>query len=239
MKPPSTRIAILDSVPKIYWKEDNGITDGEKFIDLLSPVNPNAIFDIFYVSENHFPDSIGDYDAYLLTGSPVSVHDDYEWINTLSAWIVNIYKSEKPMFGVCFGHQLIAKCFGGRIDKCANGWMIGNYEMQLNSPPSWLNTSLSRSSIFHFNKERITQLPDLAQSFANSNGYANFAYTLGNNIACIQGHPEQSKRAIYNFLNAVIHSLSKSDIERANLFIENGRPDSVIWAQSIMQFLCR
>lgn len=82
-------------------------------------------------------------------------------------------------------------------------------------------------------------MPDLAQSFANSNGYANFAYTLGNNIACIQGHPEQSKRAIYNFLNAVIHSLSKSDIERANLFIENGRPDSVIWAQSIMQFLCR
>ena len=44
------KIAILDSVPKSHWSDDGGITDGQKFIDLLEPENINAKFDIFYVS---------------------------------------------------------------------------------------------------------------------------------------------------------------------------------------------
>ena len=49
------KIAILDSVPKSHWSDDGGITDGQKFIDLLEPENINAKFDIFYVSEFEFP----------------------------------------------------------------------------------------------------------------------------------------------------------------------------------------
>ena len=30
-------IAILDSVPESYWADDGGITDAQKFIDLLRP----------------------------------------------------------------------------------------------------------------------------------------------------------------------------------------------------------
>ena len=43
------KIAILDSVPKFHWRDDNGVTDGQKFVDLLAPENANSKFDIFYV----------------------------------------------------------------------------------------------------------------------------------------------------------------------------------------------
>ena len=80
-------IAILDSVPKMHWNVDNGITDGQKFVSLLEPDNKSVKFDIFYVSEYEFPENIASYDGYLLTGSPASVHDNYEWIKMLSEFI--------------------------------------------------------------------------------------------------------------------------------------------------------
>jgi len=36
------KIAILDAVPRVYWSDDEGITDAEKFVDLLAPENPQA-----------------------------------------------------------------------------------------------------------------------------------------------------------------------------------------------------
>ena len=77
------RIAILDSVPEVYWVDDLGITDAQKFIDLLQPFNTDALFDTYFTSKNQFPDSIDSFDAILVTGSPCSVHDDHDWIRQL------------------------------------------------------------------------------------------------------------------------------------------------------------
>ncbi len=85
------RIAVLDSVPKSYWDDDLGITDAQKFVDLLAPENPQAVLDSYYVAEDEFPDSPGDYDAYLLTGSPLSVHDDCAWMRRLSQWVLDAH----------------------------------------------------------------------------------------------------------------------------------------------------
>ena len=48
------KIAILDSVPKFHWRDDNGVTDGQKFVDLLAPENANAKFDIFMCRSTSF-----------------------------------------------------------------------------------------------------------------------------------------------------------------------------------------
>ncbi len=77
------RIAILDSVPEVYWADDLGITDAQKFIDLLQPFNADARFDVFFTSKDQFPGRLDDYDAILVTGSPCSVHDDHDWIARL------------------------------------------------------------------------------------------------------------------------------------------------------------
>ena len=77
------RVAILDSVPEVYWADDLGITDAQKFIDLLQPLNSGAHFDIFFTSKDQFPQRLDDYDAILVTGSPCSVHDDHDWIARL------------------------------------------------------------------------------------------------------------------------------------------------------------
>ena len=232
----SIKIAILDSVPKMHWNVDNGITDGQKFVSLLEPNNKSVKFDIFYVSEYEFPENIASYDGYLLTGSPASVHDNYEWIKMLSEFIDKAHNKNKPIVGVCFGHQLIAKHFGGIVDNNEKGWMIGSFSLDIKKNFPWMKKKMITTDLFHFNKERVTKLPEDAISFANSEDYPHYAYTIGSNILCLQGHPEQPKRAMYNFLEETKSILSEKDIEKANTCIEIGKSDSTIWSKWIMDF---
>ncbi len=56
-------------------------------------------------------------DGVVLLGSAASVHDCLPWIPALEAWLRPVLTGERriPLFGVCFGHQLIAHLAGGRV----------------------------------------------------------------------------------------------------------------------------
>ncbi len=232
----ATSIAIMDSVPKIYWGEDDGITDAEKFRDLLQPLNRAAQIDMYYASEHEFPGSVDDYDGYMLTGSPASVHDGFDWIDRLMELIVEADRKKKRIVASCFGHQLVARTFGGTVGSNEGGWVIGNYRLSILREYEWMQPGAGATSLYHFNKERVTRLPDGAQTFAQSDEYQDYAYTLGDNIMCMQGHPEQPARAMNNFLKSVMPEISDGELALARKMIDNGEPDADIWGQWMMRF---
>jgi len=232
-------IAILHAVPEIYWADDEGITDAQKFVDLLAPLNAEARFDIYHVSENQFPQSIDDYQGVLVTGSPASVHDEFEWIQRLSNLVKLAHKKNKRIVASCFGHQLIAKTFGGEVGSNENGWLIGNYQLSITREFDWMSDMAEQTGLYHFNQERVTRLPEDAISFADAEEYADFAYTLGDNILSVQGHPEQPLRAMNNFLDATVHQMETTAIEKARAKIDDGLPDAQIWGQWMMDFWMR
>ncbi|MCP4472354.1 MAG: hypothetical protein GY815_17045 [Gammaproteobacteria bacterium] len=79
------------------------------------------------------------------------------------------------------------------------------------------------------------QLPQAAVAFARTDEYDDYGYTLGDNIMCLQGHPEQPHRAMVNFLNTT-DNLSPQEHARARHYIEAGEPDSHIWGEWMMRF---
>ncbi|KAI6044546.1 GMP synthase [Pisolithus marmoratus] len=71
------------------------------------------------------PDDI-EYDGVLITGSPFSAYEDLEWINRLIAYVKRII-AEKPdtkLFGICFGHQIIARALGGTCTPNDGKWEV-------------------------------------------------------------------------------------------------------------------
>ena len=229
------RIAVLDSVPEVYWADDLGITDAQKFIDLLEPLNPAAQFDIFFTSKDQFPQRIDVYDAILVTGSPCSVHDDHDWIARLIEVVYEADQRNLKIIGSCFGHQLVACAFGGDVGYNEQGWVIGNYPVHISGQLDWMQPQALTTALYHFNQERVTRLPEDAIAFARTDEYDDYGYTIGDNILCFQGHPEQPHRAMVNFLKAT-DSLSAEERAKAERYIAAGEPDAHIWGEWMMRF---
>ena len=88
---------------------------------------PHPQFQLEFIQVRHgeFPESIDDWDAFLITGSSAGIYDELDWITTLRELIERIAASGKPLIGICFGHQIIADTLGGKAVKSDKGWGVG------------------------------------------------------------------------------------------------------------------
>jgi GMP synthase-like glutamine amidotransferase len=59
------------------------------------------------------PEDISGYDAIYLSGSPQGAYDDIDWIRRQHDLVEEAAARDIPMFGVCFGSQIIASALCG------------------------------------------------------------------------------------------------------------------------------
>lgn len=60
----------------------------------------------------------------VITGSGAMVTDRADWSEATAGWIRDAMDAETPLFGVCYGHQLMAHALGGNV-----GWLPAGREM--------------------------------------------------------------------------------------------------------------
>lgn len=58
-----------------------------------------------------------DFSGVVIMGSLASVHDADPWLLAVRAWLSPLVtgKARMPVFGICFGHQLVAHAAGGQV----------------------------------------------------------------------------------------------------------------------------
>ncbi len=90
----------------------------------------------------------------ILSGSPFSVNDG-------NAPIVDIKNmTEKvPVLGICYGAQMIAKLFGGSVEK-SDKREYGRSKLQIISPDKLLNHVQNDSDVWMSHSDTISKLPD-------------------------------------------------------------------------------
>ena len=155
--------------------------DGEKFANLLMPLRPDWRITTIAVKDGQFPEDLATYDGFIITGSPASVHDDEPWVHRLMQLIREIRARNQPVFGACFGHQVIAKALGGKVEKNPGGWVFGLAETQLEGAPIRLYAA---------HVEQVTQLPEGAEVLGGNSECPVGAYRIGDRILTSQYHPE-------------------------------------------------
>ncbi len=67
----------------------------------------------------------------ILTGSWAMVTDRAGWSEGAAAWVRTAFSQELPLFGVCYGHQLMAHALGGEVGDNPRGWEGGRQGIDL------------------------------------------------------------------------------------------------------------
>ena len=153
-------------------------------------------FTTLAVVDDIFPSQIDDYDGYLISGSAYGVYDEAPFIRRLIELIRQIHLAKKPLFGVCFGHQIIAHALGGRAQKYDNGWVLGTTEVTLTNLPNWVeekdwaHAKNKTINLIHVHQDQVTKLPRGAERIGTNRHCRNAAFVIGDTVFAVQGHPE-------------------------------------------------
>lgn len=228
-------IGILEAgKPPVELFEKHG-SYGDMFQSLLSDSDNGYQFTIYNVMQNQLPTSVDCCDGWIITGSKHCVGEQLSWMQSLKAFILDVYHSGPPLFGVCFGHQIIAEALGGVVQKNSTGWGVGihSYEVEVD-----LGCSLSDAASFYaMHQDQVVEIPECAQVWLSSSfcKYAGLLY--GDNILSLQPHPEfteQFERELIELRtgNSIPEKLAKS----ALMQLDSKQPGSAKLVEYLDQF---
>ncbi len=110
-------------------------------------------------------------DAVIIGGSDTSVLDSFPWSNSIIELIQQIAAVKMPLFGSCWGHQMVAKVFGGEVISDVSRKEMGSIEVHLTPQGkedllfSKLPTKFTAQS---GHKDHVVKLPDNIEPLAYS-----------------------------------------------------------------------
>ena len=183
------RILIVDcNILPEYW----GASDLVRFGHLAA----DAIVHVRRAPHEDLPDlsSVRSrYDRVVISGSMTSILEEKPWISRFQEWIRQLMDRKIPLFGICYGHQIIIKILGEktcvrRADQPEFGW--SRIEVLHPSPLFKGLPKVFYSFSSHY--DEVCQLPPGVIHLANSKDCAIQAFHVdGKPIFGVQFHPER------------------------------------------------
>lgn len=131
--------------------------------------------------------------AAIITGSWSMVTDREPWSEATADWIRKAMALEMPLFGVCYGHQLMAHALGGSVDFHPEGREIGCQTIEV-LPEAADDTLLgawpARFAAHLTHMQTVIELPPGARVLARSVHDPHQIVRYGHKAISTQFHPE-------------------------------------------------
>ncbi|GAA6133930.1 type 1 glutamine amidotransferase [Oceaniserpentilla sp. 4NH20-0058] len=162
------------------------------FMELFKANGYTFEFEVFDVRDDVFPVSADFCDAWIITGSKSSVYQNFPWMVKLKSLILDIHLAQKPLIGICFGHQIIAMAFGGKVEKYVGGWGVGLHSYDVVAKTDFIPDAQCEFTINAIHQDQVIEKPLNADVIAQSDfcQYAGLLYD--DQILTFQAHPEFS-----------------------------------------------
>ncbi|MGY5810195.1 glutamine amidotransferase [Rhizobium sp. LEGMi198b] len=129
----------------------------------------------------------------VITGSWSMVTERLPWSEAAAQWIRDAMAVDMPLFGVCYGHQLMSHALGGRVDFHPEGREIGYREIRMS--PAAATDPLLKDMPLRFNAhlthmQTVLELPTSAVALAASEHDPHQVVRYGPRAISTQFHPE-------------------------------------------------
>jgi GMP synthase (glutamine-hydrolysing) len=180
-------------------------TFAEMFIRLGDYPAIPEVLDV--VKSRAYPKDLKKYAGYVITGSLSMVTEAPLWSIRLQKFVRELYSSQSPFLGVCYGHQLAAQALGGVVDYNPRGCELGSHEIKL-FPEAQEHPILKglpesfRANLSH--SQTVIKLPKGAQVLASSEYDPHQIISYGPKSLTVQFHPEFDGRTTRGFVDAAV-----------------------------------
>ncbi|KAJ5130727.1 uncharacterized protein N7515_006766 [Penicillium bovifimosum] len=152
--------------------------------------------------DREFPD-LTEVDALLLTGSKHDAWADDQWIRDLTNKVrETVVTYKKPVVGVCFGHQILARALGARVGRNELGWEVSVEKLTLTEAGKEL-FGKDTLSIQQMHRDIVFDTPpDGCVNLAESPRCGIQGLYLPKRLLSVQGHPEYNEGIMSCLLKA-------------------------------------
>lgn len=156
----------------------------------------------------------------VITGSHSMVTENMPWSVKLEKWIKLLLNAQVPIFGICYGHQLLAQAAGGRVDFHPQGKEIGTVSIRLlqscSSDPIF--QALPTPFLAHVtHSQTVLDLPKAAIRLATNAHEPNHAFRLGECAWGVQFHPEYDVSIMRSYIQEQSDELESVGVEISQL----------------------
>ena len=141
----------------------------------------------------------------IVTGSGAMVTDRADWSEASAAWLRDAAHAGTPVFGICYGHQLLAHALGGEVGDHPAGREMGTVDIQLhpaaqNDPVFAPIPERFAAQVTHL--QTVLAPPPGATVLARSDHDACHAFRWGEAAWGVQFHPEFSATHMRGYVHA-------------------------------------
>lgn len=139
----------------------------------------------------------------IITGSRSMVTEHLDWSEEAANWVRLAMLQQLPLFGACYGHQLMAYAMGGEVDYLAQGIEVGTLELEL-TPDGCRDPLVSQlparftANLIHL--QTVIAPPACATVLARSSVDPHQILRYGPNAISTQFHPEFSGSVMKTYL---------------------------------------
>ncbi|THH37049.1 type 1 glutamine amidotransferase [Aliishimia ponticola] len=216
------RLAVLDVCVWLEEYQSGQPRFGEVLSVWLRRAVPEAQITVLNIGEGA-PLPVADaFDGYLLGGSEKGVYDDAPWMAPLRQFLQDVRRAGRPVFGICFGHQIMADVYGGKAE------YLGAAEVGVRHFE--IDGLFVTGHVWH--QDQVTQVPPGAQVIGSADYCPVAALAYEFPAMSVQFHPEYSAEYVADFLarsrgevlsaeetDAALAQFSRSDVQ-ADLFAD-------------------
>lgn len=141
----------------------------------------------------------------IVTGSAAMVTERRAWSERSAQWLHDAVRAHTPVFGICYGHQLLAHALGGEVGDNPAGREMGTVELSLQDAAAedpLFKGLPGRFSAQATHVQTVLRAPDGAVTLASSALDACHAFRWGRRAWGVQFHPEFSGTHMRGYVHA-------------------------------------
>lgn len=220
------KIVVYDCVTGDALTEKYGQT-GPLLIKWIEPYLPEASFSFVHIAGNETPPQPEEVDGIIVSGSEKGVYDDTPWMQPLRDNLKQMRSAGVAMFGICFGHQIMADVFGGKAIKSDKGFVAGTKQFHDRG---------TNITAYLAHQDQVVDVPESAEVIASAAHCPVAALSYDFPAMSVQFHPEYSREFAGDLIEMFGAELMSEDQLQAARDSLNEKAEESLWCREVADF---